>query len=62
MNVLGMCVADCWSSSDGEEFVGDQEFYEDQQDQPEFDNQGKYSMDHPCCPIHLQLFTHDACV
>jgi hypothetical protein len=34
----------CWSRSDGEENVGDQEFFDDQQDQQEFANQGKYSM------------------
>ena len=34
----------CWSCSDGEENVGDQELFDDQQDQPEFVNQGKYNM------------------
>jgi hypothetical protein len=34
----------CWSSSDGEKYVGNQEYFEDQQDQQEFVNQGKYSM------------------
>ena len=33
----------CWSCSDGEENVGEQEFF-DEQDQQEFANQGKYSM------------------
>ena len=28
----------CWSSLDGEENVGDQEFFDDQQDQQEFAN------------------------
>jgi hypothetical protein len=28
----------CWSSSDGEEYVEDQEYFEDQQDQQEFVN------------------------
>ena len=28
----------CWSRSDGEENVGDQEFFDDQQDQQEFVN------------------------
>ena len=37
----------CWSRSDGEENVGDQEFFDDQQDQHEFVNQGKYSMGLP---------------
>ena len=31
----------CWSCSDGEENVGDQEFFDDQQ---EVVNQGNYSM------------------
>ena len=34
----------CWSSSDGEENVGDQEFFDDQQEQPEFVEQDNYSM------------------
>ena len=45
MNAFGnACMLLCWSSSDGEENVGDQEFFGDQQDQQEFVNQGKYSM------------------
>jgi hypothetical protein len=47
MNVLEMCMLPCWSSSDGEECVGNQEYFEDQQDQQEFVNQGKYSMGLP---------------
>ena len=43
----------CWSRSDGEENVGDQEFFDDQQDQQEFANQGKYSMGSTLMPIHL---------
>ena len=34
----------CWSCSDGEENVGDQELFDDQQEQPEFVEQGKYSV------------------
>ena len=34
----------CWLRSDGEENVGDQEFFDDQQEQPKFVEQGKYSM------------------
>ena len=36
-------VAYDWSSIDGEQFVGDQEFFEDQQDQQESFDQGKYN-------------------
>ena len=48
----------CWSSSDGEENVGDQEFFDDQQEQPEFVEQGKYSMGSTLMPIHHLLMTH----
>ena len=37
------CMLLCWSSIDGEQFVGDQEFFEDQQDQQESFDQGKYN-------------------
>ena len=40
----------CWSRSDGEENVGDQEFFDDQQ---EFTNQGKYIMGSTWMPIQL---------
>ena len=43
----------CWSCSDGEENVGDQEFFDDEQDQQEFANQGKYSMGSTLMPIHI---------
>ena len=43
----------CWLRLDGEENVGDQEFFDDQQDQQEFANQGKYSMGSILIPIHL---------
>ena len=45
----------CWLRSDGEENVGDQEFFDDQQ---EFANQGKYSMGSTLMPIHHLLITH----
>ena len=45
----------CWSRSDGEENVGDQEFFDDQQ---EFANQDKYSMGSTLMPIHHSLITH----
>ena len=40
MNVPRMLCVAVWSCSDGEENVGDQEFFDDQQDQQEFVNQG----------------------
>ena len=43
----------CWPRSDGEENVGDQEYFDDQQVQQEFANQGKYSMEFTLMPIHL---------
>ena len=48
----------CWSRSDGEENVGDQEFFDEQQDQQEFANQGKYSMGPTLMPIHHLLIIH----
>ena len=50
---LEYCMLPCWSCSDGEENVGDQEYFDDQQDQQEFANQGKYSMGSTLIPIHL---------
>ena len=48
----------CWSCSDGEENVGDQEFFDDQQDQQEFGNQGKYSMRSTLMSYSSLLITH----
>ena len=48
----------CWSRSDGQENVGDQEFFDDQQDQQEFANQGNYSMGSTLMPTHHLLITH----
>ena len=53
MNAFGMLYVPCWSCLDGEENVGDQEFFDGQQDQQEFVNQGKYSMGFTLMPIHL---------
>ena len=41
------------SSIDGEQYVGDQEYYFDEQDQQEHFVQGKYSMGSSLFPIHL---------
>jgi hypothetical protein len=50
-----MCVVGpCWSSSDGEEYFGNPDSFEEQQDQQDLMNQGKYSMGLSWCPIHLK--------
>ena len=41
------------SSIDGEQFVGDQEYYFNELDQQEYFSQGKYSMGSSLFPIHL---------
>jgi hypothetical protein len=43
MIVSGWLLLPCWSSIDGEQFVGDQEYFYEQDQQEQFD-QGKYSM------------------
>jgi hypothetical protein len=43
MIILDECCCYCWSSIDGEQFVGDQEFFYEQDHQDQFE-QGKYSM------------------
>ena len=40
-------------SIDGEQFVGDQGYYFDVQDQHEYFDQGKYSMGSSLLPIHF---------
>ena len=45
----------CWSCSDGEENVGEQEFFDGQQ---EFANQGKYSMGPTLMSYSPLLITH----
>ena len=52
---LECCMLPCWSHSDGEENVEDQEFFDDQQ---KFGNQGRYSMGSTLMPIHHLLITH----
>ena len=52
----------CWSYSDDEENVGDQEFLDDQQDQQEFVNQGKYSMGSTLMSYSLFINYSFACV
>ena len=45
MIAYGWLYVDVLSSLDGEQYAGDQEqYFEDQQCQEEFDNQGKYSL------------------
>jgi hypothetical protein len=54
MIALGCLYVDVLSSIDGEQFVGDQEQYFEEQDQQElYFDQGKYNMGFPCCPIHF---------
>ena len=46
----------CWSSPDGKDYLENLEFYEDQKDQQDCVNQGKYSMGLPWCPPHFNHF------
>jgi hypothetical protein len=62
MNAPKMCMLPCLSSLDGEEYVGNQEYFEDQQDQQECANQGKYSMGLPWCPIHYIIYSLCMCL
>jgi hypothetical protein len=62
MNAPEMCMLSCWSSSDGEEYVGNREYFEDQQDQQERANQAKYSMGLPWCPIHYIIYSFCMCL
>ena len=41
------------SSIDGKQFMGDQEYYFDEQEQQEYFVQGKYSMGSSLFPIHF---------
>jgi hypothetical protein len=54
MIALGCLYVDVSSSVDDEQFMGDQEQYFEEQDQQElYFDQGKYNMGFPCCPIHF---------
>jgi hypothetical protein len=54
MIALGCLYVDVLSSIDGEQFMGDQEQYFEEQDQQElYFDQGKYIMEFPCCSIHF---------
>ena len=45
MIVSDVCADNWWSSIDGEQYFGEQDqYFDDQQDQQEFAEQGKYSM------------------
>ena len=50
-----LCVA-VLSSIDGKQFVGDQGYYFDMQDQQEYFAQGKYSMASSLFPINFNTF------
>jgi hypothetical protein len=58
-----MYVVDWWSGLDGEQFLDDQEYYfePDQQYHPESFDQGKYNMGLSLLPIHWNYHTY-ACV
>ena len=49
------CMLLCWSSIDGEQFVGDQEYYFNEQNQQYF-VQSKYSMGSSLFPINFNTF------
>ena len=49
-------------SIDGEQFVGDQEYYFDKHDQQEHFVQGKYSMGLSLFPINFNTLIHVVCV
>jgi hypothetical protein len=53
-----MYVVDWWSSIDGEQFLNDQEYYfePDQQYHPESFDQGKYNMGLSLLPIHYNQY------
>ena len=54
--VLDACMLLWLSSIDGEQFVGDQEYYFDEREQQEYFVQGKYSMGSSlfsCCMCRL---------
>ena len=42
--------------NNGEKFYGNSKFYEEQLDQQDCVNQGKYSMGLPWCPTHFNHF------
>jgi hypothetical protein len=52
MMPLDACMLLCWSSIDCEQYIGDEEYFVDDQDQQEFVEQGKYNMRSTFCPIH----------
>jgi hypothetical protein len=62
MIAFGFLYVAMWSSIDGEQFVGDQEYYFVEQDQPERFDQGKYSMGSSLFPINLNTLNSYACV
>ena len=56
MIALDACMLLWLSSIDGEQFMGDQEYYFDEQDQQERFIQGKYSMGLSLFPINFNTF------
>jgi hypothetical protein len=51
----------CWTGSNDEEYVGNPEFFEDQQEQPENTEQGKYSLGSTLMP-YSPLITYSFCM
>jgi hypothetical protein len=62
MNFFGMCLLCCWSGSDGEEYVGNPEFFQDQLGQPEYTEKDKYSMGSTLMSYSLLIVYSFACV
>jgi hypothetical protein len=57
-----VCCTLCRLSSDGEEYFENPDTYEEQQDQQQFMNQGKYSMGLPWCPIYYIIYSLCMCL
>ena len=60
--LLDACMLLWLLSIDGEQFMGDQEYYFDEQDQQKHFDQGKYSMGSSLFPINLNTLNSCACV
>ena len=51
---IGMRVVDCWSSIDGEQYVGEQgQVFDDQKEQQESLGQDKYNLGPSLLPTHF---------
>jgi hypothetical protein len=61
MIAFGWLLWTCWSSIDGEPFVGDQEYFYEPDQQDQYD-QGKYRMRSSLFSINFNSLIHPACV